>query len=242
MRPFYRRELFRDEIITSMPRAHEIKIDLENVKLELIRMEKGQSITLNSEGYEMGVILLSGSATVKMENFTAETIGDRKDVFSGKPTAVYIPCATQFEMKAVGYGILEVVLCKVKTEVKGNPFVISPDQVVVKEKGVFNWKRTVHEIFTNQDEAQKQCQFIIGETYGCPGQWATYPYSQEERSTIFFFKVKSTYQKEVYVMRTTEDDKKYYIKNDTTLRIDSSYVPIAEAEDAEVYYLWFMIK
>lgn len=242
MRPFYRRELFRDETTTSMPKAHEIKIDLENVKLELIRMEKGQRITLNSEGYEIGMILLSGSATVQMENFTAEYIGGRKDVFSGKPAAVYIPCATEFEIKAVGYGLLEIVVCKVKTETKGKPFVINPDQVVVKEKGTLNWKRTVHEIFVNQDEAQEQCQLIIGETYGCPGQWATYPYSQEERSTIFFFKVKSSHQKEVYVMRTIENDKKYSIKNDTTFHIDSSYVPIAEAEDAEVYYLWFMIK
>lgn len=236
MRPFYRKDLFRDEIITSNPIAYQVKVDSDEIKFETLRMEKGQIISLDSEQYEVGIIILSGTATIQTEGFEANSIGERKDIFSGKPTAVYMPCETIFTIKAAGYGILEIALCKVKAEEKRTPFVIGADQIVEKEVGVLNWKRTTHEIFTNEDTSK----LIVGETYGCPGSWAVYPYTYEEDKAVFHFKVSPVINKRIQVMRDIENPRAYYIQDDTTLVVQSSYLPVPEVEE-NVYFLWFKV-
>lgn len=237
MRPFYRKDLFRDEIVTSNPLEHRIRIESDEVKFETLKMEKGQSIILHSEHYEVGIVILSGVATLQTEDFRAENIGQRKDVFSGKPTAVYIPCDTQFEIKATGYGVLEMALCKVKTAVKAVPYIIEPDQVEVKEQGVLNWKRTSHEILIGE----KESRLIIGETYGCPGAWAVYPYKEEESKTIFHFKMSPMQGKKAQVMRDIDNPRAYFVQDDTTILVQSTYIPVPEVEGYEVYNLWFKV-
>ena len=236
MRPFYRKDLFRDEIITSNPISYKVKIDSDEIKFETLRMEKGQSISLDSEHYEVGVIILSGTATIETEDFKADAIGERKDVFSGKPTSVYMPCETKFTIKAVGYGVLEIALCKVRAIKKGKPYVVAEDQVVVKEMGIMNWKRTTHEIFVGK----KASRLIIGETYGCPGHWAVYPYRDEEAKSIFHFKISPSPNKRIQIMRDTDHSKAYYVQDDTTLMIQSSYAPVPEVEE-NTYFLWFKV-
>lgn len=236
MRPFYRKDLFRDEIVTSNPIMHQVKIDSEEMKFETLRMEKGQSISFNTEQYEVGIIILVGTATIQSGKFIADSVGQRKDVFSGKPTAVYIPCESKFQIKAVGYGTLEIVICKVKAKKQGAPYLIEPDKIEVQEKGVFNWKRTIHEIFTGLGESR----LVVGETYGCPGQWAVYPYKDEESKAVYHFKVSPAPTKPIQVMRSIENPKVYYIQDNTTLMMQSTYVPVPEAEE-KVYFLWFKI-
>ena len=42
------------------------------------------------------------------------------------------------------------------------------------------------------------------------------------------------------VMRSIENPKVYYIQDNTTLMMQSTYVPVPEAEE-KVYFLWFKI-
>ena len=237
MRPFYRKDLFRNEIVTSNPISYQLKVDSDEIKFETLRMEKGQSISLDSEQYEVGIVILSGIATIEAEGFRVDSIGGRKDVFSGKPTSVYMPCETSFIIKASGYGILEIALCKAKAREKGRPYVIEADEVVVKEAGVLNWKRISHEIFGHKEEHR----LIIGETYGCPGHWAVYPYKEEVGKAVFHFKVNSVSSKRLQVMRDAENPRAYYIQDDTTLMMQSSYLPVPEVEE-NVYFLWFKVN
>lgn len=241
MRPFYRKDLFRDEILTSTPLEYKCKLESDNMKLETLRMEKGQSITIDSEVYEVGVVILSGVATVEMEDFVVKDIGERKDVFSGKPTAVYIPCETTFTIYATGYGNLEIVLCKVKTESRGKPCCVMPKDVVVKEQGVLNWKRKIHEIFTSED-GMTHGKLIIGETYGCPGSWATYPYEKDESKSIFYFKIVPNQSKQVQVMRDAQNPNAYLIQDGAAMLVQDTYIPIPEVEGCQIYYLWFKVS
>lgn len=238
MRPFYRKDLFRDEIVTTKPISHRIKIDTEEMRLETIKMEKGQSITLDSEGYEVGIVILSGIATIQTDEFIAQQVGKRKDVFSGKPTVVYIPCQTTFHIKAMGYGTLELALCKAKTTQQGTAYVIQPEEIQEKVQGVLNWKRNIHEISINQPSSR----LIIGETYGCPGEWAVYPYKKDHAKVIFHFKIMPSQGKRVKVMRNEEDSKDYFVQDETTLLIQNTYLPVPEVEEGQVYYLWFKLR
>lgn len=237
MRPFYRKDLFREDIITSSPMEHKVKIDSEEMCFETLKMEKGQSIELSSDEYEVGIVILSGMITMQAGEFVAEHIGQRKDVFSGKPTAVYIPCETDYQIKATGYGIIEMVLCKLKAKSKGKPFVLMPEDIETKVQGVFNWKRRIHEIMVGG----KAGRLIIGESYGCPGTWAVYPYKDDQNKSIFHFRLSPNQNKRVQVMRDMSNPKAYYVQNNTTLMMQNTYEPIPEIEKYQVYYLWFKI-
>lgn len=240
MRPFYRKDLFRNEIVTSNPIEYQTKINSDELQFETLKMEKGQSISLNSEHYEIGVVILQGTANIQAGDFRAEQIGKRKDVFSGKPTMVYIPCETRFSIKAVGYGVLEIALCKGRATQKGKPYIIQPEQVVEKVQGVLNWKRKVHEIIVGENQLISS-RLIIGETYGCPGTWSVYPYTEEDGKTIFHFKIDSNPGKRLQVMRSIDKPQAYYIQEDTTLLVQESYIPVPEVEKSNIYYLWFKL-
>lgn len=241
MRPFYRKDLFREDIIVSTPVQHQIKMDKDKMRLETIKMEKGQSITLNSEQFEIGIVVLAGYGILNTQDIEDCKIGQRKDVFSGTPTAIYIPKNTEYSITATGFGILELVLCKAKTEKDGTPFVVQPEEIEVSHKGFYGWKRKVHEIFSPINQNRSKHGLIIGESYGFPGQWATYPYEKDNRESILYFKVYPNPTKEVCVMTDVEDKNKYYVKNDTTLSIGAEYKPLSQPSECNIYYLWFKL-
>lgn len=237
MRPFYRKDLFREDIITSNPMEHHVKITSDTMCFETLKMEKGQSISLASEGYEVGIIVLSGMVTVSTETFCFENIGQRKDVFSGKPFAVYMPCETDYQIKATSYGVIELALCKVRTTIKGEPFVVEPEHVESRTQGVLNWKREINEIMVGG----KAGKLIIGETYGCPGPWAVYPYKEDDSKVIYHFKVSPVQNKKVQVMRDERNRGAYFIQDNTTLSMQNTYEPIPVVDECDVYYLWFKV-
>jgi len=241
MRPFYRKDLFRDEIIKIMPKELSVKAEQDGKKLSVLKMEKGQSYSLYSDEYEVGLVILSGSATIKAGEFVAENKGSRKDVFSGQPTMIYIPKKTEYTVTATSYGILEVALCMHKTEKGTKPFIIEAENVERQTKGVFNWQRKVNEIIT-PEKASEDCGLIIGETYGCPGSWATYPYQENDVKAIFFFKMSPNPGKPIQVMRNEENTQIYRVTNDTALAMEENYLPVAKVDECEVYTLWFKAR
>lgn len=241
MRPFYRKDRFRDEIIKVTPKELTVKIDQGDKKLSILKMEKGQSMTLSSEGHEVAIVILSGTASVVSEEFEAINKGNRKDVFSGQPTAIYIPREREYTISATGYGRLEVAICTAKTHTISEPFIVEADEIKRQVKGVFNWKREVNEILSPEN-SKKECGIIIGETYGCPGNWATYPYKETEDQTIFLFKLSQNPGQRVQVMGGEEGKGAYYASQDTVLAVDKPYQPIAKVEACNVYSLWFKVR
>lgn len=223
-----------------MPKELVVKIDQGDKKLSLLKMEKGQSITLNSEGYEVGLIILSGTATVTVGEFVAENKGSRKDVYSGQPTAIYIPREQAYTITATGYGVLEIALCMAKTETMSAPFIVEAEEIEKQHRGVFNWKRQVSEIFV-PEKNKEACGIMAGEIQGCPGNWSIYPYEEDTRETIFLFRLSPNPGKKVQVMGKAEDANGYWAGTDTVMAVSGGYLPIANPTDCTVYGLWFKI-
>ena len=112
-----------------------------------------------------------------------------------------------------------------------------PEDIETKVQGVFNWKRKIHEIMVGGQAGR----LIIGESYGCPGAWAVYPYKDDKSKSIFYFKLSPNQNKRVQVMRDINNPRTYYVQNNTTLMMQNTYEPIPEIEKYQVYYLWFKI-
>jgi 5-deoxy-glucuronate isomerase len=245
MKRYYEKEEFTGykEVITN-------EAELEVIGFDLIKLEPNESIELNSGEYELGLVLLSGVCTVKAGDFTAASIGGRRNVFDGKPATVYIPRDTTYSVVAEGYGTLEIGVCKVKADKKYEPFVVLPEDITTEHRGKLNWQRDVNDIITSKYEG-KVDKIVLGETYGCAGQWSSYPSHKHDTDNmpyevnmeeIYHFKVNPVQGFGIQVMYNDDMSlrESYIVKDGDSIAIKDGYHPVAAAPGYSVYYLWVM--
>lgn len=245
MKRFYERQDYKGyrEIIDS-------NAELEVIGFDLIRLEPGESVSRNSEEYELGLVILSGTCNVKAEDLEADNLGSRRNVFDGKPTTVYVPRDTEYTVSAKGYGTLEIGVCKVKADKKYKAFVVMPEDIVTEHRGKLNWQRDVNDIITSKYEG-KVDKIVLGETYGCAGQWSSYPSHKHDTDNmpyevnmeeIYHFKVNPGQGFGIQVMYNDDMTLKesYVIRDGDSVAIKDGYHPVAAAPGYSVYYLWVM--
>ena len=224
---------------------------LDVIGFGLIRLEEGTSVSLESGEYELGLVILSGTCDVTAgADFEALNKGSRKDVFSGRPTTIYIPRDMNYTVKATGHGILEIGVCKVKADKQYAPFVVEAADVVTEHRGQLNWQRDVNDIITTKFE-DKVDKIVLGETYGCPGQWSSYPSHKHDTDNmphevnmeeIYFFKVNPAQGFGIQVMYNDDFslNESYMVRSGDTIAIKEGYHPVAGAPGYSIYYLWVM--
>jgi 5-deoxy-glucuronate isomerase len=245
MKRFYEREEF-----TGYKQVIDSDSQLEVIGFDLLRLNPDESIELNSGEYELGLVLLSGICTVTAGDFVAKSIGGRRNVFDGKPATVYIPKDTAYTVSAEGFGTLEIGVCKVKADKKYEPFVVMPEDIVTEHRGKLNWQRDVNDIITSKYEG-KVDKIVLGETYGCAGQWSSYPSHKHDTDNmpyevnmeeIYHFKVNPSQGFGIQVMYSDDMSLKesYIVRDGDSIAIKDGYHPVAAAPGYSVYYLWVM--
>lgn len=223
---------------------------LEVIGFDKIYLQPEEEITLESGEYELGLVILSGTGDITAGEFKALDKGKRNDVFSGKPTTIYMPKETSYTVKAKGYIPLEIGVCKVKADKKYEPFVVEPEEVVTQHRGQLNWQRDVNDIITTKYEGRVD-KIVLGETYGCPGQWSSYPSHKHDTDNlpyevnmeeIYHFKVNPAQGFGIQVMYNDDFtlNESYMVRNDDTIAIKEGYHPVAAAPGYSIYYLWVM--
>lgn len=245
MKRFYERQdgMGYQEVITK-------EAGLDVIGFDLIRLESGESIQTESGEYELGLVILSGTCSVRAGDFQAEHLGKRRNVFDGKPTTIYMPRDTAYEITAEGYGILEIGVCKVKADKKYEPFVVCPEDITTEHRGKLNWQRNVNDIITSNYEG-KVDKIVLGETYGCAGQWSSYPSHKHDTDNmpfevnmeeIYHFKVNPGQGFGIQVMYNDDMSLKesYMVRDGDSVAIKEGYHPVAAAPGYEIYYLWVM--
>lgn len=223
---------------------------LELIKFGLVKLEKGQSTESSSGDYEIALVILSGKCNIECDDTVFEDLGSRNNVFSGKPTTVYIPKESQYKIVSTGERLLEIGVCMVKAETRYKPFVISPEDVVVQHRGQMNWQRDVLDIITDKYEGMVD-RIILGEVHSHPGQWSSYPPHKHDQDN----RPNEVNMEEIYHFRTNpnqgfgiqvlyNDDlslnETYTIRDGDTIAIKVGYHPVAAAPGYQLYYLWIM--
>ena len=66
--------------------------ELKLTEFAIINLADKQRFAANTGGFEVALVVLGGKCAVKGDGFEFATVGERPDVFSGKPYTVYIPC------------------------------------------------------------------------------------------------------------------------------------------------------
>ena len=231
------------------------KKPLEYLGFGLANLAAGRAWKFDTGPAEWTIVVLAGSVLAFGADgeLTRGPLGSRKDVFSGKASALYLP--PRFKGRIAAVTSTQLAVCQSLADEQGTgckqpvaPAVITPDDVRTKTVGTHNWQRTVHDIV---DQRLPAAHLLVGETINQPGGWSSYPPHRHDEDRlplevnleeVYFFQVHPP-QGFGFQRIYTDDrslDESYAVENGDTVVIPRGYHPVAAAPGYQVYYLWLM--
>ncbi len=252
-----RRYLYKGE---ELKEGYTSLVSEENAELKLIEFgrlflrEEGESYRGETVGVEAVLTVFSGNCSINVEGASNQRaayrkVGDRADVFSGKPTMVYLPNRVRYEVVAETPN-LDLGISKAPSEIDWPPVLVKPDAVIERSVGVGNWQRKVYTAVGDNVRAQR---LIVGETFNPPGNWSSSPphkhdtkgVNESPYEEVYFFKIKPSQGfglQRIYTAPDDEDpfDLVYVVEDGDTVVIPRGYHPVVAAPGYELYYLWIL--
>jgi len=131
-----------------------------------VRRQPGEELAGETGNEETALIWLGGTADV--EGFGS--VGDRADVFGGKPSALLLPPGASYRVRARTALHLAIVSAPAKSTLPAR--VIRPDEVRVEIRGKGVTERRIHWILSEKDAAAR---LLLVEVLTPAGHWSTYP-------------------------------------------------------------------
>ncbi len=220
--------------------------DLKLIEFGIINLKNGQLYSGDSGAGEVVLIVLGGKCSVSGPGFEFKNIGERKDVFSGKPHTVYIPCQTSYVITAETD--VEIAWAASPSNLKTPAYVIAPEQVKEVHLGKENYQRDAYLILT---DAFPSAHFFIGEAFVPSGNHASYPPHRHDYDNppvevdmeeVYFFRFNPEQGYGIQKIYTDDNSIDFTCTvqhNDATL-IPRGYHPVINAPGYTMYYLWIM--
>lgn len=212
---------------------------------QILSSKEKTEIALNSEGNEIGLVLLEGACDIEFDGKTYKGLGGRKDVFAGYPAAAYIPINKKF--KIMSYNA-EIALCYSKCNKDSDFAIINPEDIKIMQVGRDNWKREVRIIIGQNTPS---VNMIVGETINPPGNWSGTPAHKHEKvnppvesshEELYYFKTDKpqgfgieriySYEKNINEL--------IYLKENTVTFMPWGYHQIVAGPGYTLYYLFFL--
>ena len=131
-----------------------------------LRREPDDALAGQTGDEETALIWLGGIAEV--DGFG--TVGEREDVFAGKPWALLLPPGTAYRMRA--RTPLHLAIVSAPAESTLPPRLIRPDEVRVEIRGKGVTERRIHWILSEREPAAR---LLLVEVLTPAGHWSTYP-------------------------------------------------------------------
>lgn len=219
---------------------------LELTEFGIIKLSQGKEYAGETEACEVALIVLQGTCSIKVGEVSFSQIGERKDVFSGKPYTVYVPRESSYTIHAD----IDVELAWVASpsDLDAEPYVITPDLVKEAHIGKDNYQRDAYIVLSDEFPSS---HLFIGEAFVPSGNHASYPPHRHDQDNLphevdmeelYFFRFCPT--QGYGIQRIYTDDRSIDFtctveENDTTL-IPEGYHPVICAPGYTMYYLWIM--
>ncbi len=215
------------------------------ISFALLRLEAGSEYEGQTDG-ETVAVLLSGIVHTEVDGQRWQNVGQRRDVFSGKAFAFYLPPNARYRISAVTFA--ELAFGSTPAPAKGEPKLVTPEQVKSRSVGQFNWRRDIDDIVDASFPAQR---LLVGETRNPPGNWSSYPpHKHEEENPPFEVQMEEVYHFRIFPptgfaiqMLYTDDgelNEAIIVKDGDTVVIPRGYHPVAAPPGYAVYYLWVL--
>ena len=131
----------------------------------------GQIVRRKGSADEICVVILSGSANVRVGDRLFLDIGERQSVFDDMaPYCVYAPRDHDLVIDALGD--TEIALCSAPGGGARSPYVIAPNDIHRETRGTGTNTRHVNAILPNTGDAES---LLIYEVITPGGNWSSYP-------------------------------------------------------------------
>lgn len=219
---------------------------LKRAIFNLLKLKKEDEYKDATGNYEFSFIILSGSCNIKGDSFNYQNIGKRKNVFSGKATAVYLPINTSFEIKSLSDD-LEIAICLSASKLKSKPVLILPENLKEFNIGTLNWERKAFFIIDERIESEN---FYIGETFLSPGKWAFPPHRHDydnypeevEMDEIYHYRTDpiNGFGIQLFYNDDKSIDNAYTVRSGDTVIFPEGYHPAGASPTDSLYILWFL--
>lgn len=131
-----------------------------------VHCQVGQELAGDTADQETALIWLGGGAEV--DGFGL--VGEREDVFSGKPSALLLPPHSPYRLRAATS--LHLAIVSAPAESAPPARLVRPEEVRVEIRGKGVTERRIHWILSEKDPAAR---LLLVEVITPAGHWSTYP-------------------------------------------------------------------
>ncbi len=222
------------------------------LNMEIRRLATGAAWAHQTGGHESVLVILGGKCAVRSNRGEWLSLGKRSDVWSGLPTALYLPRSTSFTVESHS-DALEIAHCWVPTDQDFEPRLVRPEDCRVEIRGGHNATRQINDIIP----PGFACHRIVAcEVYTPGGNWSSYPphkhdTHQEDAAgnvleadleEFYYYKVRGAggyALQRVYTDDGSLDESVVARDNDIVL-VPEGYHPVSAAYGYDCYYLNFL--
>lgn len=219
--------------------------DLLLMDFGLVNLRKGETMRDGTKDEEAVFYVFGGNCSVTGDGFNFKSVGNRKDVFDGKASAVYLPPHTQFIVTAAAD--LSAALCKAPATASGSPQLVTPKDFRVRNVGRDNWARQVHDVGMDNITAQR---VLFGETFNPPGNWSSAPSHKHDVDNppeearleeIYYYRTRPRQGFGLQRVYTADGyDQVFVVKDGDVVTIPRGYHPIVAGPGYDLYYFWIL--
>jgi 5-deoxy-glucuronate isomerase len=212
------------------------------VGFEVLDLRPQQKLERAVADREQCLVLLTGRASVTVNEHNFGTIGERRTPFEGKPFAVYVPARAKLNVAAETD--CELAVCSAPGEGRLAPRLIRPQDIGEEVRGSGTNTRYVRNVLPASAPAE-WLQVVEVITPG--GHWSSYPPHKHDSNQAGETQLEETYYhrlarpegfafQRVYTDDRTLDETMTVEDRDVVL-VPRGYHPVSAAHGFDLYYL-----
>lgn len=209
------------------------------------RLTLGTVWEFETRNEEVILVLLGGRCLANWGKGEV-SIGQRKNVFDGFPYALYLPPTNHVNLKA--QTLCEVADCRVPSNARLEPKLITPRDVVSSLRGGENASRQIVDIVRPEFPADR---LIAVEVYTPGGNWSSYPPHKHDvhnppqevdLDEIYYYRIdhpEGFAFQNLYNPQTSQD-LVLKVRDGDAVLVRDGYHPVVAGPGYNVYYLNFL--
>jgi 5-deoxy-glucuronate isomerase len=209
------------------------------------RLSPGIPYQTQTEREEAAFVLLGGTCVADWGK-GAQKIGKRRNVFDGLPYALYLPSGNQVIFTA-NFGC-EIAECRVPSEARLEPRLITPQDVASSLRGGGNVSRQIVDLMTPAFPADR---LMVVEVYTPGGNWSSYPPHKHDvhdpprevdLDEIYYYRMNQAGAFALQHLYSGDNSggRTVKTKDGDAVLVRSGYHPVVAGPGYDVYYLNFL--
>lgn len=209
------------------------------------RLQPGDVFRTQTDTEEAAFVILGGTCTVDWGQ-GEQPAGKRKNVFDGLPYTLYLPAGNEVVFTAET--VCEVAECRVPSNARLTPRLVTPDDVATSLRGGGNVSRQIVDVLAPSFPADK---LMVIEVYTPAGNWSSFPPhkhdihnppAEVDLDEIYYYRIARPGGFALQHLNSDEDaiGRTVKAKDGDAVLVRNGYHAVVAGPGYDVYYLNFL--